>query len=652
MSEAAQVSESRTTDLAVAAGLVVGALAWFSLTWGRTFDLLDEGHLLNQSLRVFRGDVPLRDFAEAYGPGVFALNAVVLGWFDRAILPVHVTIALFKAGIVGLTYLTTRALVPRTYALFGAGLATVYWGRLAWNLNTPYGSVYTTFFCLLATYLLIRAPGEGRRGLFWAGLAGGTALLFKQSVAAYGLFGLGLSLWAVDTVGERTEEESSRLPSVVVVVLWAVAALVVIAPLRAYLTPREYALHFLPLHVLMGVVAWFASQRCNGMSDRALFSSRMAWLILGAVSVPLATLLLYVTLGGAGALLHTMFVFSLVRENYVAAVGMPPGAIAELVLGVGLLLTAGLLALRGTWAVAGTALALGGLAMGMGVSSLPAVPPLGELWRTSADLQLGILGTAVLVASVGLSWSAIERGEGRAFLPLFFFQAMTTLQVFPRAGFNTLLHAGETVPLLVYVLWRWASLAPARSRAFGVASAAIVAVVPVWLASPIVVQVFEHAAPTARTRSLPWEETAGLALSEDRYGQRKIELLRPLVSALREAEPPDAPLLLLTREPMILYLSRRAPLFSEEQYPLHLVGIRMLPESAQAELLAPERLLETLRRHPETIVVTSDDAASAEYRRRLSAVWSEVTGAYAEERRFGPYAIWRHANPRPPMPGE
>lgn len=632
-------------DLAIAFGVTLVSLAWFSLTWTRTFDLLDEGHLMNQCARVLRGEIPLRDFSEAYGPGVYALNALVLGAFDGQILPVRVTIAVFKALTVGLTYLATRLLVPRSVALIGAGLAAVYWGRFAWNLNTPYGSVYTTFFCLLATYLVARKDPRTSpaRALFWAGLAGGCAVLFKQSVALYFLYGLALSVWALDSLtrprGEATPADRAALA------LWAVAAVVFLWPLRAYLSPFEYALHFLPLHVLMAVTAAWALQRASGISLRAALSPRMRWLVGGMATVPVLTLVFYLAVGGADSLLHNMFVFSLERENYVMPISLPAMPVGALAAAGGSFLTAMLLAMRGALPAAGAVFVVSFAAGAYGLSALPAGWALGELITTSADAMLGIEGTVVLAVAAALAWSVFAGSAERAFLPLFFFQAMMVLQVFPRAGFNVLLHAGETVPLLTYGLWRWSEMARPQTAVVRTAATALVAVVPLWLASPIVVQIWEQSRDSAAERALPWEETAGIALAPDRYEQRHVAALQPLIEYLRTTEPTDAPLLLLTREPMILYLSRRPPLFGPEQYPLHLVGIRMLPAERQAELLDPAALVAALEARPDTIVVTADDPLSQLYQQRLASLTDVVRREYRLDRRFGRYAVWRRDAP-------
>ncbi len=70
--EAGPTSHGSAFDLFTVVVLFVVALAYFSLTLDRTFNLRDEGYLLRMSSRVARGEIPHRDFYELYGPGVLA----------------------------------------------------------------------------------------------------------------------------------------------------------------------------------------------------------------------------------------------------------------------------------------------------------------------------------------------------------------------------------------------------------------------------------------------------------------------------------------------------------------------------------------------------------------------------------------------------
>ena len=145
--------------MALAALVFLLALAWFSLSLARSFELSDEGLIVYHSARTMAGEVPYRDFPDVYGPGVLGVTGLVLEAFDGAIVPLRVALAAVKAAAVALTFLICRFAMPRPFALLGALIATAYWGRLSWNLNTPYAALYTTLGCPYhCSFCCIQAP--------------------------------------------------------------------------------------------------------------------------------------------------------------------------------------------------------------------------------------------------------------------------------------------------------------------------------------------------------------------------------------------------------------------------------------------------------------------------------------------------------------
>src|SRR5262249_36662074 len=89
------------------------AAAYFSLGWSLTMEWMDQGQLLYPSWRVAEGAVPLRDFAQMYGPSTFYL----LGWLLRAfgpdVLVVRIALIAVKALIAVIAYAITFRIASR-----------------------------------------------------------------------------------------------------------------------------------------------------------------------------------------------------------------------------------------------------------------------------------------------------------------------------------------------------------------------------------------------------------------------------------------------------------------------------------------------------------------------------------------------------------
>src|SRR5262245_40382405 len=152
-----------------------GALAWFGRSLHLTLDLRDEGYLFYEIERVASGEIPHRDFRSVYGPLVYAAGAPVYRASGGEVLAVRRQLAMLRALAVVAIYAIARHLVARRFALAAAVLAAAWFGRVLWNLNTPYAALYTVPIALIALWLALRGLARSRNGwLFAAGLASGS----------------------------------------------------------------------------------------------------------------------------------------------------------------------------------------------------------------------------------------------------------------------------------------------------------------------------------------------------------------------------------------------------------------------------------------------------------------------------------------------
>lgn len=647
-------------DGAIAAALFVASLLWFSLTWDRHFELRDEGLLFRFGARVAAGEVPHRDFEDAYGPGAHLLTGLGVKLFDGEILAVRRMLALLKAAAVVLTFAIARFVVPRSFALFASLLALAWWGRQAFNLNVPYAALETVPLCLASLWLLLRALArDSRRAYVAAGIAAGAPILFKQSLGLFDAYGLALALCAVSAI-ESASPRGSRLRTALCAALWAAAGLAVVVALREYLSLREYLLHFIALHLLMGLVAGGVLARGDLGPLRHWLARRLLPFLLGVCVLPAATALVYLGWGALDELLVDMFVLPGQVRNYALPATLPPLAVALGLAGAIGLCSAALLGLGGRpraalWlaASAAAALAAGSFAPTGELAPLEAAGPEGSaLYRLAVVWEAGHLVTGVQSALIALAalacvgpallrpGRAADGALARCVVPLLFFHTMVSLQSFPRASFNTWIAQGAFAPLLGFVLYRWYRLANATDARRRLAAAALVALVPLWAVGPLVQRALVVGPWELPRAPLNAPRTAGIAVGGV-FVREWVDGFRELVPYLMQARPLEAPLFVLSNEGMIYYASGREPLFPEREFRLFLLGWDMLPESYLARLDAGD-MIRRLRRTPDAILVDHvGDPAALRLRAALPELAACVDAEFETLREFGSYRVLR-----------
>ena len=656
-------------DVAITCLLFVAAVAYFSLTFTRTFELTDEGFFLFEGARAAAGEIPHRDFITVYGPAVFLVNGLTLWLFDGNILPLRIVLALVKAGAVVLTFLISRFLTTRAFAVFGALLAIAYWGRWSWILNTPYAALYTIPLCMLAVFVLIRALLRGStRGYFGAGLIAGTAILFKQSLGIFNAYGMLLAVCAVGALDEEPIKRSLSVTSVVLA-LWFLAAIAVVMPFVSIMGLGDYLLHFLPFHLLMALVVAAVLVRGGLGSPVSIFKNRLCPLVAGLVVMPAITACIYGYWGALDDLIFNMFVFPRTYVNYYIAAPIPPLSLSLFMLGAIGLVSSVLLIVRGKRA---SAVVIGTLALGlMGVARY-AVPVgelqtvhvnfmgsnvvvglhlydlrvlLWEVWNFLTGVQAPAISAIALAVFASSFLRSAETGPSRVLgvvIPLVFFQTLMCFQVFPRATYNLWQTQGALVPLLTLVLFQWYRLgAPAGASLRGKVSAAVLtALLPLWMVASVVKDVVHPSGVVARQRPLNLPATGGIALSDLEIAWKHIDELERLVTFLRTQTPGDAPIFLLTNEPMILFLSQRETLFPERAFYLGVLGGGLLPE-AQRQGLDVDAMLERLENTPEAILIFRPDVSSARLLEALPRLRDFVNERCDVVTRIGAYRVLR-----------
>ncbi len=632
----------RRSDAISAALLFAAALAWFSLGLGATLQPADEGYMMGQSARVAAGEMPHRDFVDVYGPGTFAVTGLAMRVLGDEILPVRRFVAFLKALAVVFGFLLVRALVPRSFAVCGAVLAIAFWGRVLWNLNAPYASLYTLAIAPAALLLLL--AGERRRSLgilVAAGALAGAAVLFKQSLAVFLMTGMVLALWANGMLREPPGPRA-RAETRLALAAWTAVALALLVPLRGFLSAFEYALHVLPIHVAMLLVAVAVVRRGGTGSLAGILRTRLLPFGAGAATVLGSAALLYASWGALGAMLDDMFVLPLSFTNYHRPIHLPPAPLA--------LCVSGCLALAGALLLGLAGRRRGALALGVtvpvlfaGASRFDWSDALGWL-RHGPALFAGLLPAAIAWTALATLAPSLRRGalpeggRGAVWLPLVFFHVFLAFQGFPRAGPDLFLAQGLQIGLLVVVLATWhRSICAAWQRPVArVAIAALLFLGPVWLAAEPVASVLEAVRDRGDHRALRLPRAAGIALPRAEFRRLHLADTEQLVARLI-AMPGDEPVLLLSNEDLILFASGRAPLLPRERAYLFWIGWNL---SAGRGIDALEaRILQRLAEVPDAIVIEAREPATRYLLEALPRLRRHLVSHYRVEERIGHFRI-------------
>ncbi|MBW2232068.1 MAG: hypothetical protein JRG92_15105 [Deltaproteobacteria bacterium] len=635
------------------AALVLIALVWFSLTLDRGLSLRDEGYLLHMGARVAKGEVPHRDFVEAYGPGVFTTTAVLLETARFEILGLRLGLAAIKAATVLLSFAILLRITPRRIAFIGALFAIVYWGRASLNLNTPTAALYTIPIGLLAVLLLLRAGTRPTRAAhILVGLAAGVALLYKQSVGAMSAVGLGLAIAALSVLETREEEEDgggAATPLFVLLSLWAAAAILILLPTAPFMGARDYVIHGLPIHLLMGVVGLAVHRSAPRVRLRWIIVERLLPYAGGVALAVVPVLGLYAAWGALPELLYDMFVFPQSLRNYYLPVFLPRPAFALLGLGVATFVASGLLALSGRRRTARQGALLCGVSLVVAYavwyrSGTTGLFPDG-LWRVSALFDW-ILPALLVLAATGVLWRDTRNGKWEArtsgLLVLAFHQAFLCFQIFPRAGHNVWMLGGAMVPLATLLAHRGFLAATGRetTRARRRAAALLCAALPLWLAAPVAAKVLAIIVESEPGRIVRLPHAKGLTMDLEDWKLQQVDSLQKLVWHLKATDGPETRVLLIGNELMIYFASDRLHLVPEREFLLYSAASGMIPQS-EVHRLGDEEIARRLETATDVTVVISDDPSAMRLLALLPEAGRVITRHYRVDARFGRYAVWR-----------
>lgn len=281
----------------------------------------DEGLLAHTAERVLAGELPHRDFDDAYTGGLAMLHAAAFKLGGIKLTSLRWMLFGFTLAFVAATHwIAARAARP-----WVAGLVTLL--CVTWTLPNYFASLpswYNLFFATFGLVALLRyIDTERSRWLVVAGLCGGAAMLIKIVALYYIAAVLLFLIYREQLVSAR--ETSSATPrsaawSLLITAVAVCFSCLLIVFIRRNLDPMEILTYVVPGTLSAGVL--ITNEWLVGRGNASTRLRRLAAMVLPlacGVAIPLLLFVVpYVVSGSLGQLLDGVFVLPLKRLQHVA----------------------------------------------------------------------------------------------------------------------------------------------------------------------------------------------------------------------------------------------------------------------------------------------------------------------------------------------
>jgi hypothetical protein len=313
----------------VTAGVWIACVTYLGSRVNRDWTPHDEGFLAQSAERLLAGQLPHRDFGDAYTGLLTAYHALAFAIGGHSLLTLRIALLLAFALWIPAYYSIAR----RFLGSLGAAITTA--AAVAWsvpNYSASMPSWYNLFLATAAIWAVFRYLDDParRRWLAIAGLFAGASVLVKI-VGVYVIGGIALFLYWCRLDASRDQSKNVRMPAmrgwIGPVIALVVATLVAggIVGLVSRTMTSGTVLHFIFPGVAVGIIIALAGLRSRDVRWTELLLD-LATFAVGIVAPVCLFLIPFVTGHAVGALLTGVFVAPLRR---LVSATLPPPSFAE-----------------------------------------------------------------------------------------------------------------------------------------------------------------------------------------------------------------------------------------------------------------------------------------------------------------------------------
>ena len=169
--------------------MLIACLAVEAGVLGLGIDDLDEGYFVQQGSRVLHGQIPFRDFATLYSPGLAYLHAIVFSLTGGpSLMAARAVSLLARASLAVALFAVARPFVRNPWWAAAPGLVLLVGLDDAPARWEPHPGWLSTLFAVLAAWCLIHRPK--RRWCIAAAVLAALSYAFKQNTGIYMLLAL------------------------------------------------------------------------------------------------------------------------------------------------------------------------------------------------------------------------------------------------------------------------------------------------------------------------------------------------------------------------------------------------------------------------------------------------------------------------------